>query len=159
MSEKDNQEPKEVKQVSRDISIEEMFTSGIGEKESTLAYKSQVRKNSLFQLKTILKNIDEENFPERVAIIKEVMQEKRGELPPPTEEELQAEQKAEEAIKEKEVNKKIQKEIKEKAKKTNDQKTRTYFNAAIITVLISIYIMLCNFADLPGKKIIMLLTK
>lgn len=148
------------KQVHKDISIEEMFTSGIGEKESTSAYRTQVAKNSLFQLRTILKNIDEEKFPERVKIIKETIEAKENNLDPLAKEKKEEQERINQ---EKEQAEKEQKakdaEEKRKNAKTNDEKTRTTFKMIIFIILISFYVMLCNFADLPGKNYITMLLK
>lgn len=160
MTDENNNKPsEEKKQVNKNISIEEMYTSGIGEQESLDAYKKQISENSVFQLRTILANIDQEKFPSRAKIIQEVIDIKLGDAPPPTEEEIAAQ---EEEIKKEEI-KKIQKkeaELKKKREaKTNDQKTKFYFKLTIYVILISMYILLCTFVDLPGKNYIMMLAK
>lgn len=148
------------KQVAADISIEELYTSGIGEKESLNAYRTQAAKNTLFQLRTMLVNIDEERFPERYKIIKETIEAKENDLDPLAK--LQKEEqirKKQENAKKREEQKKLDEEEARKNASTNDQTTRFYFKFIIFIILFSYYVILCNFVDLPGKNYMLLLVK
>lgn len=152
-----NKKPQSSKEAQKN-SLEESFISGAKEDESIDLYKEQLAQYSVLQLKNILRNIDQEQFPLRSQVIKEMLAQKNNpadEIKTPKPETIK--EKAG-AGKSPDLIKKITGFISSSFLKelySNQERFLKFCLIAIIIILlISLYFIIMIVIHLPGKNII-----